>query len=43
VAGRVGDHSSDGLTTASATPRQIALDFNSVRKKTATGLMGVSC
>jgi hypothetical protein len=41
VTPRAGDHSSDGCTIARATPRQIALDLLSVRKKTASGLMSV--
>ena len=40
--GRPGDHSSDGLTTANPTPRQMAVDRLSVRKKTASGLMNPS-
>jgi hypothetical protein len=36
---RVGDQSRGGLTMARPTPRQIALERLSVRKKTASGLM----
>jgi hypothetical protein len=37
------DQSSEGLMKITPAPRKIALDFSSVRKNTAIGLMSHSC
>ena len=41
--GLAADQSSEGLMKMTPAPRKIALDFNSVRKNTAIGLMSYSC